>query len=134
MINEEKVKNLFQLALYDKIEEKKDRQMGRYFRKDYIRKEMIKSFFTGTIVYILFLVMWGMNQVNSLLDSLNTMDFLQIAIVLGLCYIAYLAVYLLVTYLVYHIRFSRGRKRLKRYYGRLRLLDRMYDREEKLKV
>lgn len=134
MINEEKVKHLYQLALYDQSEEKRNRQTGRFFRKDYIFKEIIKSFFSGTIVYILVLAMWGLYQGEALLDSVNTTDFLQIAVVIGLCYLAYMAVYLLVTYLIYHVRFTKRRRQLKRYYGRLRVLDRIYEREDKLKL
>lgn len=123
MINMEKVKKLYQLAAYDSAQEKKDRPMGRFFRNDYLARELLGSFFLGTFAYILLLVLLGMYQANEILESINTMDFLQAAIVIGLCYVAFLAVYLLITYIVYYVRYTNARKRLKKYYGRLYVLN-----------
>lgn len=130
MINEEKVKQLYRLAEYDRKYGEKDRPMGRYFRKDYIIREMIKSFFAGTAVYILFLVLCVLNQANEILNSMNNTDFLRMAVVIGLCYVAFLAVYLLITYLVYYVRYTNGRKRLKKYYERLYRINRSEEKKE----
>lgn len=133
MINEDRVKELYHVALYDSRQERQTRQYERYYRKDYIRKELIKSVFSGTIVFFLIIVLWIMNQANSLLDQLNSMDFVEIGVVFGLVYVAFLALYLLVTYLLFQIRFRNGRKGLKKYYIHLKNLEKMYNREEKLK-
>ena len=91
----------------------------------------MKSVFSGTIVFMLVLLLWGMNQANSLLDQLNSMDFVEIGVVFALVYIAFLVLYLWVTYLVFQIRFRNGRKALKQYYLHLKNLEKMYEREEK---
>lgn len=131
MINEEKVKEMYRVARYDSSKTRKEAQYEHYYRKDYIRKELMKSVFSGTIVFMLVLLLWGMNQANSLLDQLNSMDFVEIGVVFALVYIAFLVLYLWVTYLVFQIRFRNGRKALKQYYLHLKNLEKMYEREEK---
>lgn len=133
MINEDRVKELYRVALYDSKRGRQTAQYERYYRRDYIRKELIKSVFCGTIVFALIVALWVMNQANSLLDKLNSMDFVEIGVVFGLVYVAFLAIYLLITYLVFQIRFRNGRKELKKYYIHLKNLKKMYQREEKLK-
>lgn len=131
MINEEKVKEMYRVARYDSARTRKEAQCEHYYRKDYIRKELMKSVFSGTIVFMLVLLLWGMNQANSLLDQLNSMDFVEIGVVFALVYVAFLVLYLWVTYLVFQIRFRNGRKALKQYYLHLKNLEKMYEREAK---
>ena len=53
MVNEERVKQLYKIAIYEQTEEKHSRQTGLYYRSDYIGKEIVKSFFTGSIAYMI---------------------------------------------------------------------------------
>ncbi len=133
MINEDRVKELFHLDLFDEEEQEELRKAGKYFRNDFVVKEMLISFFAGTLIYLLVLALCILNVANSLLDQLNTMNYTQIAIYLGVSYVAFLALYLLVTYLVYTVRYTRDRRILKKYTGHLKKLESMYVREDKLK-
>ena len=134
MINEERVKELYQIAKYDTFEEKKNRQMGQYYRNDYISKELLKSFFSGTIGYGLLVVLWFMYSMEYIMEEMNTSQLIASAITVVLVYAAFMAVYLLVTWFVYQRRYTKGRKALKEYYDHVRKINKMYDREEKLKV
>lgn len=44
MINEERVKELYHVALYDSKERKMHQQVSQYFKRDYVGKEILKSF------------------------------------------------------------------------------------------
>ena len=44
MINEERVRELYQMAVYDETEDKKCHPMGEYYIWDYVGKEIVKSF------------------------------------------------------------------------------------------
>ena len=48
MINEEKVKELFHVAVYDSKDKRVDKQAASYYGWDYLWKECLKSFFTGS--------------------------------------------------------------------------------------
>lgn len=134
MINEERVKELYEIAAYDACSEEKNRQMGMYYRSDYISKEMMKSVFTGTIAFALCIVLWGLYDMQNILESINSLDIVAVAVAFIIRYILFMAVYLVITYVVAYRRYSRGRKELKTYYGHLKKVNKLYDREEKLKI
>jgi hypothetical protein len=119
------------MAVYDKHEESRYRQMGEYYRSDYIGKELVKSVFTGTIAFLLMGVLHLMGTLGTFLDSLNNVEWVQSLVDIGLLYISFMALYLFVTYLVYHVRYRAGRRKLKKYYGHLRHINRAYDNETK---
>jgi len=51
-----------------------------------------------------------------------------------LVYVGFILVYLFATYIVYALRYIKGKKKLERYKGHLKELNQMYEREEKLKL
>ena len=72
-------------------------------------------------------------DVQGLLDSLNSIDLVGTAVIIAALYIAFMAVYMFVTVLVYTSRYGKGRKKLRRYVEHLKNTNRMYNREEKLR-
>lgn len=134
MINEERVKELFRLAVYDAGKDKVDEQLEQYFMWDYIGKELVKSFVTGTLAYLLLVVLWGMGELEQLSDRMAKLEFVDLAVRLGVVYIGFIAVYLFVTLLVYAVRYAMGRKRLHKLAGHVKKVRKMYQRDERLKA
>ena len=134
MINEEKVKQLYKVALYEQKEEKMHRQIGRYYRSDYIVKELIKSIFTGTAAYLLMLVLWISSRWESVLDQINRMDWDGMVVPVVLIYIGFMLAYLVCTFFVYRRKYAEFYKQVERYEEELKTLHRMYEREEKIKA
>lgn len=134
MINEDRVKQVYKIALYEQSEEKQNRQMGKYYRSDYIGKEIIKSIFSGTIAYAFMAVLWAMSNWREVLGLINSMEIVGTVVEMILIYVGYMAVYLLATYVVYAIRYKVGKKKLDGYKKDLKILHQMYEREEKLKM
>lgn len=128
MINEERVKEMCHMAVYDEYEEKKYRQMGEYYMWDYVGKELVKSFFTGSIAFVLLAGFWALKDLTALVAYVNSADLMALAARIILLYIAFLAVYLLVTAIVYCIRYVRGRKNLRRYVEHLKNVRKHYSR------
>lgn len=130
MINEKRVKELCHMAVYDAHKDKTDQQTGQYYMWDYVSKELIKSFFSGTISYLLLVLLWvlsSLEQVNALINNLNVFS---LAVSLLVLYIGFMAVYLFVTVVVYSVRFTNGRKRLKQYEGHMTRARKLYHRED----
>ena len=134
MINEERVKQLCKIALYEKTEEKKHRQTGIYYRSDYVGKEIIKSIFTGTIAYGLLAVLWAMSNWEAVLESLNNLEIINTAVEVIVIYIGFIALYLFATFVIYLSRYGYSKKKLDGYKEDLKILNQMYEREEKLKL
>lgn len=133
MVNEEKVKQLYKVALYEKREEKLHKQTGKYYRSDYIGKEILKSIFTGSLAYLFILILFMINKWESFLEVVNQVDITGWIIPIVGVYVGYMLVYLVLTYVIYKNRYENSRKHLDEYEEELRILHNMYEREEKLK-
>ena len=101
MLNEEKIKIMNKLAMYEQGEGKKYLPVSRYYRSDYIGLAMIKNFFLVTIGYCLILA--------------------------GIA--AYFAEYLID--IQYTVKYHKAKKSVKNYYEELTQLSKIYGREDK---
>lgn len=133
MINEERVKQLCKIAIYEQKEEKEHREAGLYYRSDYIGKEVVKSFFTGTIAYALIAILWIISNMELVLHQINTLEIVDTVVVMIIIYAVFLVLYLLVTVIVYYYKYKHSRKKLEGYLENLKKALSMFEREEKLK-
>lgn len=134
MINEERVRELYQMAVFDEHEDKKCHPMGEYYIWDYVGKELVKSFFSGTIAFVLLVVLWGIGDMNAAIAFVNSTDLTNLAIRFILLYVGFMAIYLLATVFIYSVRYAQGRRELRKYVGHLKKVRKMYHREGKLKA
>ena len=131
MINEEKVKVMNRLAMYEQGEGRKYLPVSRYYRSDYIGLALIKNFFLVTIGYALILAGIAAYYGEYLLENIHKMDLISIGIGIVAGYVIVLAVFSCMTYIQYSVRYHNAKKSVKKYYGELTRLDKMYSREEK---
>jgi len=134
MINEERVKQLYKIAIYEQNEEKEHRQTGLYYRSDYISKEVVKSFFFGSIAYVIMALLWVMSNWDLVMHQINTLEIIDTVIVMLVGYVLFLIVYLFATALVYYFRYKHSKKKLDEYGGDMKKAYNMFEREEKLKA
>lgn len=133
MINEERVKQLYKVAMYEQREEKLHRQIKKYYRSDYIGKEILKSIFAGSLAYFFLLVLVMVCQWEKYMRIINQVDISSMILPVAVIYVVFMIVYLVATYLFYKSRYEDSRRRLDEYEEELRTLHQMYEREEKLK-
>ena len=134
MINQERVKQLYKIALYEKNEEKQYEDTGKFFKSDFIGKEIVKSIFSGTIAYCLMMVIWVICNLQAIEQMLINLEIIGVAIEFGILYLGFLVTYLIITILVYHVRYKKGRKKLEEYITHLKIVNKMYERDEKLNM
>lgn len=130
MLNQERVEEMIRLAIFDQGEGEACKPMIQYFRKDYIVKELLKSFVTGTLAFAIITGMGFMYQAENIINSLNTMDMKGRLLEFFTAYLIFMAVYFAVTYVVYYRRYSTGRQKVKKYYVHLKKVCRLYHQEE----
>lgn len=134
MINEEKVKIMDRLALYEKQEGRKYLPVSKYYRSDYIGLALIKNFFLVTIGYGLILAVVAAYNLEYLLDNIHKMDLISLGTAVLIGYAVILAVYSVLTYIQYTVKYHRAKKSVKEYYSQLTKLEKMYSRSEKKNV
>lgn len=133
MINEDRVKRIYKIALYEQKEEKENRQVKQYYQSDYMGKEIIKSFFTGSIAYVVIVVLWVMGNWSEILRQINNLEIIDTIKNILILYAVFLIVYLLGTGIVYAVRYKRCKEKSDIYVKQLKRLYQMYEREEKLR-
>ncbi len=131
MLNEEKVRIMNRLAMYQAEDGKKHLPVSRYYRSDYIGLALIRNFFIVTIGYALVMGAAAVYYGNFFVENIHKMDLVQIGKWIGIGYLAVLAVYSVLTYIVYAVRYYRAKKSVKGYYQELTKLEKLYEREER---
>ena len=131
MLNEEKIKIMNKLAMYEQGEGKKYLPVSRYYRSDYIGLALIKNFFLVTIGYCLVLAGIAAYFGEYLVDNIHKMDLVAVGRNAVIGYVVVLVVFSVATYIQYSVRYHRAKKSVKEYYQELTQLNKIYSREEK---
>ena len=126
MIDQDKLKTMTQLALYEKKKGRQDFKMNSYDRDDYIRFEGLKTAILVSIAFIAVLgivAVWNLNEIMAHFDELNYG--LLLGVVCG-SFLLVLVLYMILSYrkckedynnMVPRIRrYQRGLKRMKQFY------------------
>lgn len=133
MVNEQRLHSMIKIAKFDANDGKSCKPMIQYARKDYVALQLLKSFVIGTIAFFIMLGLWVLYSMETLMKQINNMDLIQSAITLGILYGVFMVIYLLATYIIYNVKYTYGRKKVKKYYAGLKKINAMYLREERLK-
>lgn len=134
MVNEERLRHMIKISSFDTNDGKQCKPMTQYARNDYVGLQLLKSFITGTVCYGLMVGLWGLYSMESLMKELNQIDIRTFIITMLVLYVVFLLFYLGATYIIFHIKYTTGRKKVKKYYGSLKKVNQMYEREERLKM
>lgn len=134
MVNEERLQHMIRLSQFDENDGKSCKPMTQYARKDYVALQILISFVTGTLSYALLFGLWALQSVDELFAWINTMEIQTLVMIFVLTYLAFLVFYLGVTYIVFHVKYTEGRKKVKKYYASLKKVNQMYEREERLRM
>lgn len=133
MVNEERLRHMLKISEFDTYEDKGCKPMTQYARKDYISLQMIKSFIMGTITFFLIAGLWCLYAVDMLMKLVNNMDYKETLTTVLTLYAVFMLFYLGATYIVYQMKYTAGRRKVKSYYGNLKQVNQMYERDERLK-
>lgn len=132
MLNEDRIKLMTKMAAYEAKEGKTTFKIGKYFQGDYISYQMVKSAISITIAYVLMVSLWVLAKIEYLLNSFQTENLIELGRNLVILYIFLLTAYLIIAFNVYYFRYRNAVHSLKRYNGRLKQLDILYENEQKI--
>ncbi len=129
MIHEERVALMTKMQAYEDRGGKSDIAIASYFRGDYIGLQILKSIVHMTIVACIIYAGHLFYNLEDFLKDMYQMDWLEYAKTLATDYLILVMVYAVITYLIYAYRYTKAKKSLKKYYGRLKRLNAMYSKE-----
>lgn len=127
VLNEEKLKLMTSIGMFEKKEGKKIFPVNHFFKSDYIGRHVLRSVLGFTFCWLLGTGLVVLYKAEDLLASL---DFGKIEGMLGWylwAYVLGLAVYLLITCAVYMERYEYASKGMKVYIAKLKRLEKRYE-------
>lgn len=131
MVNEEKVKLMTKLALFENKHGSDEIKMGKYYKHDYLGLRMIGTLFSGTLGFALVYALYLFMNSEAFIKSLTSLDLISFLLNILSAYACFLAAFLVLTYLLYSYRFRKGRESLKQYNADLKQLIRLLRKEKK---
>lgn len=129
MIHNERVRHMVQLQAFSDRKGKEDFPLIKYFRRDYVGLHLLKGFLSGTVAYGVVLLMWGICNMEMLMENIHTMDLRQFAISLLLRYLLFLIIYLAAVFVYAQTKYTRARKEIKGYNRHLKRLIGSFERD-----
>lgn len=131
MVNEEKVKMMTKLAIYESTKGKRQLNISKYYKRDYVRYNMFKTAVAATLAYAMIIGMYILFNVEEILLQLNELDFLHEATKIGVSFVIFLVVYMVIARFVYSHKYEKVKPDVIIYNHNLKQLKELYDREEK---
>lgn len=129
MIHNERVRQMVQLQAFHDRKGKDHFPVVAYFRKDYVGLHLLRGFVSGTVAYGVGLLMWGLCNMEMLMENIHTMDLKQLATTILLRYVVFLIIYLAAVFVYAETKYTRARKEVKRYNRHLKRLIGSFERD-----
>ncbi len=127
MLNENKIRLMTDISMLEKERSRDLTLVHRYFRGDYIGLHLLRSLLGYTFCWCLGMVLVGMCKVEDIISAMSITDLADYLLGYLTWYIGGLAVYLMITFIVYFVRYRRAARSMKLYLGGLKSLERRYE-------
>lgn len=130
MLNNNKIRIMSKLAMFEQNEGKEDLRLSKYYRLDYLRLHLLTDIVSVTIGYLLILGVVLFYNLEYIIANAITLNYLDIGYkVLGI-YIFILIFYGAYSLIMYSIKYNRSKKKLHKYFKDLKALREVYREEE----
>ncbi len=114
------------LASYESGEGREYAATNKYFRGDYMAFQILWAFICGTISYFLLLALYVLYGFEDFMQDIYKMDILVYAKNILVWYGVFIVSYLVLTYIIYSLKFRKARKNQKVFQMNLKKLSAMY--------
>ncbi|MCI8483786.1 MAG: hypothetical protein HFH41_05555 [Lachnospiraceae bacterium] len=132
MLNEERIRLMTKMAVYETGEGREYMPIKQYYRRDYVSYEMIKTFITSTIAFGILFFFWMLYKMEDMTDFFNGKDLPELGIFILVRYIIFIVIYQVIAYIVYVRRYKKATASVKEYYSNLKKVQRLQEKEEHL--
>ena len=133
VLNENKVKMMTKMAIYEKNEGKKMLRTAKYFKGDYVSLAVLKSTIATTFAFIIVALMVVLCNTESIIRQINSMDYAALGKKIIVYYVLALIVYAVISGIYSAYQYDKTRSGIKKYVMRLNKLERFYNLQRKKK-
>lgn len=127
MLNEEKIRLMTELAVFEKKNKAPLKIAAGYFKSDFVSRHLIRSFLSYTLCSMLVMGSWVLLHLDLLVSTLETESLLRLGKQGMIWYLAGLGAYLLLTGWIYGKRYNLAIRLNRIYVAKLKHLDKRYE-------
>lgn len=131
VINEDRLKLMTSIGMFEKKEGEKIFPAYRFFRSDYISRNTLRAFLGFTFCWILGTVLVVAYKAEGILSSLNVNDIGEYGMMYVGAYLTALGAYLLIAYWVSWKRYEYASRGMRIYMAKLKRLEKRYETQGK---
>ncbi len=132
MLNQEKVKDMTRMAIYESRSGEKELYVTSFRRGDYVALQLIKSLILGTIAAIIILALYFLRKPD-FIEGLTTLENIKdLAINMGIFYIVFIAAYLALTFIWARRKYKLSKAHAEPYMRNLKRVVRSYMTPEEI--
>lgn len=117
------------MASYEENEGKKTIPVASYFKGDYISFNLVKTMISATAAFVILIAAGIYYNMESLIGDIYKIDLVGMGKRLCGMYVVVVAIYSIMAYVLYSIRYNRAKQSTNSYYTALKKLTSMYDEE-----
>lgn len=130
MLNEDRIRLMTKMAAFDAKEGKKSISICKYFKIDYVSFNLLKSAISVTIAYGIVVALWVFYKADFFVENIHKMNLVLLAENIIKYYLVCLGAYMMISYGVFSYKYSKAKKEVKTYYGHLKRMSKLYEKEE----
>jgi len=133
MLNEDKIKLMTSISMFEKKEGRYLTPVKRYFKGDYIGRHMLRSCMGYTFCWLLGVALLLVYNAQEIFAMMNLDAVREYGVWFLVSYIGGLFIYQLITAIVYARRYAHGVRGMKVYVARLKRLEKRYEFQNRTK-
>ncbi len=130
MVDNEKVRIMTRIAIYEKNNEHEGLALAKFFREDYIKYNLLKTLVTSTFCFWTFVAVSVLVDFEKYLSEFGSSNYFKVVSKLMRDYCIFLLIFEIVAFVAYSYRYFKAKPGLVEYNGNLRRLIEYYDRLE----
>ncbi len=134
MLNEEKIKLMTRITIFEKHEESRGLRISKYYKEDYIRYGGLRTIIAATVCYWLIVALYCYFNMQEILSSINEMDYFKVIAKLMAGYLLSALVLYVMGFFVYLARYQKARRGLIIYNRNLKALIKLGAKKRKKKT
>lgn len=132
MLNQDRIRLMTKMAIYEQGKGKKQLPICQYFRKDYVSLQMIKMFVYSTLAFGILFALTILYDLDNWMEKFAKLNYIKFGTSVVICYLIYEVVFQLIAVIVFNRSYTKARKGAKQYLGKLKKVEKLYAQEENM--
>lgn len=128
MLNEQKVKLMTKMAIYEKKHHTAGKSASKCFKTDYVTFGMLKTVFALTVAFIICVALYILYHFEQFMENINALDYAALGKMFFAYYCMMLIAYLVISLIVYSVKYDRSKSEVKKYFANLKKLEKFSDK------